>query len=172
MSEAVAIDYTKLTLPPSVVTKRDISRLVAEAERIDDEMTTATVRAHVSEGVAVSPALSGQFSDFLAQNSLVFEEGGARTELIQQLRKLKDHAPVIHLTLAVPGDAESLQRLTQWFRDSVHLHAVVAVGIQPALVAGVYVRTTNRVFDYSLRHALQDKHGLLVDQLEALRGGK
>lgn len=120
MNEPVEVDYTKFSLPPSVVTKRDVSRLVDEAERIDGEMTTATVRAHVASGVAASPMFSGQFSDFLAQNKLVFEESKARTDLIQQLRKLKDKAPIIHLTLAVQADAESLQKLTQWFRNSVH----------------------------------------------------
>lgn len=172
MTETAEHDYTTFRLPPSVVTKRDVSRLVTEAERIDGELTTATVRAHVSEGVATGPTFSDQFSDFLAQNSFEFDETNARTRLVQQLRKLKDHAPVVHLTVAVPADTESLQMLTQWFRTSVHPHVVITVGLQPSLVAGVYVRTTNRVFDYSLKHALQGKRNLLVDQLEALRGGK
>ena len=172
MNEPNKIDYTTLVLPSSVVTKRDVSRMVTEAERIDSEMTTATVHAHIANGMVQSPAFSGQFSDFLTQNKLVFEESGARTELIQQLRKLKDAAPVVHLTLAVQADPESLQQLTQWFRNSVHPQVVVAVGLQPALVAGVYVRTPNRVLDYSLRHALEGKHSMLVGELEALRGGK
>lgn len=168
MSET-SLTYKEFVLPASVVTKRDVSQLVNEAERVDSELTTATVRAHITTGVAVSPVFSGTFSDFLALNKLEFEESKARTALIKQLRLLKDNVPIIHLTFAVSADIESLQKLTAWFRQSVSPQVVLEVGLQPALVAGVYIRTTNHVHDLSLRAALAGKHDLLVKELEGLR---
>ena len=88
------------------------------------------------------------------------------------LRILKDKVPVLHMTFSVTADVESLQTLTQWVRNSVHPQAVIAVGLQPSLVAGVYLRTPNHIHDFSVRGALEGRHGLLIEELETLRGSK
>jgi hypothetical protein len=163
---------TGLSLPPSVVSKADVARLVGDAERIDNEQTAAGVREKVGSSVHAEVMMSQQLADFLGQNQLVVETGQQWSELIKQLRALKENAPVIHMTFAVPADRESLQQLVAWLRSSVHPQAVVSVGLQPALVAGVNIRTTNRVHDLSMRSALKKSHGLLVKELGALRGNE
>jgi hypothetical protein len=60
--------------------------------------------------------------------------------------------------------------LAQWLRTSIHPQAVIAVGLQPALVAGVYLRTPNHVKDLSLRAKLESSRGLLLKEVEKLRG--
>ena len=159
-----------ITLPPSVVSKVDVARLVIEAEQIDAQQTADAVREKVGVTTHSEVAMSQQLSDFLAQNQLVFGAAPERSELIKQLRHLKENVPVIHMTFAVPADRESLQQLAQWLRGSVHPQAVISVGLQPNLVAGVSVRTTNHVHDFSMRSALKKNHGLLVKELGALRG--
>lgn len=72
------------------------------------------------------------------------------------------------MTFAVTADPESLERLARWFRESIHPQVVIATHLQPSLIAGVYLRTPNHVHDFSLRGALAGKHGLLVNELEAL----
>ena len=168
MTEEVIVKDT-LTLPSSVVTVRDLARLVTEAEEIDNELTTTTVRAHVSKGVVDQPIMTAAFEDFLSENELDFAESKARTRLVKALRKLKDHAPVIHMTFAVPMDNASLQQIAAWVRQSVHPQAVIEIGVQPSLVAGVYVRTTNKIIDLSARAALRGKRDILLNELEALR---
>jgi F0F1-type ATP synthase delta subunit len=74
------------------------------------------------------------------------------------------------MTFAVEADRESLMQLAQWVRETVHPQAVIAVGLQPGLIAGVYLRTPNHVHDLSLRAALDGGHEILVNDLEALRG--
>ena len=74
------------------------------------------------------------------------------------------------MTFAVSADRESLSQIAHWLRESVHPQAVISVGMQPALVAGVYMRTPNKVFDLSLRGALSGQHGALVKELETYRG--
>lgn len=159
-----------VTLPPSVVSKVDVARLVIEAEQLDAQQTAEAVREKVGATAHSEVVMSQQLSDFLAQNQLAFGTGPERSELIKQLRHLKDNVPVIHMTFAVPADRESLQQLVQWLRESVHPQAVISVGLQPNLVAGVSVRTTNHVHDFSMRSALKKNHGLLVSELGALRG--
>ncbi len=171
MSETAVKTYTDFTLPPSVVSKIDVSRLVEEVERIDGELTTAAVRAKVGSDEQAELVLSEQLTDFLQLNQLTLDDGSqARTALIKQLRLLKDNVPVIHMTFAVTADRESSQQLMQWLRTSVHPQAVIAIGLQPALVAGAYIRTPNHVHDLSLRAALNGRHDLLIKELRSLRG--
>jgi hypothetical protein len=159
-------------LPPSVVTKVDVSRLVSEVERLDSELTTAAVRAKTAAPQAPQPMVSEQLASFLTQNKIAFDTPQNRTSLVQQLRILKDKVPVIHMTFAVQSDPESLRQIVQWLRTSVHTQAVISVGLQPSLIAGVYLRTPNHVHDLSLRTLLTGQHDVLVKELEALRGAR
>lgn len=174
MTKTTLSDYTHsdFIMPPSTVSKIDVARLVHEVEWIDNELTTKSVRSKAGVNSHVEPILSEQLTDFLEQNKLTLLDASSRERghLIKQLRLLKDTAPVIHMTFASQADSESLAKLTAWLRESVHPQAVIAVGLQPALVAGVYVRTPNRVHDLSLRSQLEGGHGTLVKELEALRG--
>ena len=172
MTERQDLDYKSFSLPADVVSRRDLARLVTEAEHIDDEMTSADVRARKTNHATETPAFSGQFTDFLTDNKLDFSESKVRTDIIKELRLLKTKAPVVHTTFAVPADIESLQTLASWFRKSVHPQVLLEIGLQPALVAGVYVRTPNHVHDMSLRSALAGKREVLVKDLEELRHGK
>lgn len=158
------------TLPASVISKVDLSRLVGELEQVNETMITATVRTKAGSPRDQPPELSTALTDFLQQNDLTLDNPQARTGLIKQLRQLKDTVPVIHLTFAVQADRESLGQMAQWLRTSVHPQAVIAVGLQPGLIAGVYARTANQVHDMSLRGLLADGRKLLVKELEALHG--
>lgn len=169
MSEVVTKTHKDFVLPLGVVNKIDVSHLVTEFERVDNELTAASVHAKVGSPTQTQPMVSRLLADFLSQNTLSLDDGHQRSELIRQLRLLKDSVPVIHMTFAVEADHESLQQLVQWLRATIHPQAVIAVGLQPALVAGVYLRTANHVHDFSLRAALKGGHGVLMKELEVLR---
>lgn len=171
-TESVAKTYEDFCLPATIVTKIDISKLVAEFERVDDEMTTAGVRAKTGTAQGGNVALSDVLKDFLVENQLRPATSNDRQSLLKELKKLKDKAPIVHMTFASPADSDSQQRIVKWLRESVHKQAVITVGLQPSLVAGVYLRTPNHVRDLSLRGALKGQHGVLVSQLEALRAGR
>ena len=158
-----------LTLPPSVVSRADVAYLVLEAEGIDRDQTAQAVRSKVGGMTQEQASMSQPLADFLAQNQLNVS-AGQWGELITQLRQVKDNAPIFHMTFAVPADRGSLEQLVQWLRASVHPQAVLEVGLQPSLVAGVSLRTPNHVHDFSMRSALKKNHGLLVKELGALRG--
>jgi len=164
--------YTEFILPPNVVSKLDVSHLVAEAERADNELTAEAVGEKIGSYEHPELVISDQLKSFLEQNSIKLDNSHDRSELITQLRLLKDKVPVVHMTFAVIADRESLQQLIEWFRASVHPQVVIEAGLQPSLVAGVYLRTPNHVHDLSLRAALDGRHGALVEELEALYVGK
>lgn len=170
MNEPATKTYVDFTLPPNIVSKIDISRLVSEVERVDNELTAAAVRAKTGTTAGAQPVLSQQVTDFFTQNKLTFGSSQERSQLIKELRVLKDKVPVIHMTFAVTADHESLQQLALWLRSSIHPQAVISVGLQPALVAGVYLRTPNHVHDLSLRAKLHGSHDVLIKELESARG--
>lgn len=160
-----------LILPMSVVTKSDLSRLVSELEQIDNELTTAEVRTKVGTPQGSQPTMSPVLAEFLADNKLELG-AGKRQAVIEQVRHLKDSAPVLHMTFAVPADGESLRQLAQWVRTSLHPQTLIEPGLQPGLVAGVYLRTPNHVRDLSLRSLLAGQRGELKKDLEVLRAGR
>lgn len=170
MTEAPVKTAADFVLPPNVVSKVDLARMVSDLERVDDEMTTAGIRA----GGAAVPmsAMSEQLESFLNLNSIQITDDHQRMDLIQHLRKLKDSVPIIHMTFATQADRDSLQQLAQWLRTEIHPQAVIGVGLQPGLVAGVYVRTPNHIHDLSIRGRLESSRGVLVQELEALSGAK
>lgn len=162
--------HTEYRLPPSVITKLDMSNLLADAERVDAEITDSEVRARVSKEAIVAPRFSDQLEDFLHLNELSFEDTNKRIKVIAQLRRLKESAPVIHMTFAATADNESLQRIAGWLRESVHPQVLIFVGVNPGLIAGVYMRTPNQIHDMSLRGKLVGQRDLLRKELEAIRG--
>lgn len=168
MSEG--LNYTGFTLPPSIVTGPDLARLVRELEAVDGALTTVAARAKVGVQSSAMPGLSQVLTDFLTVNKLSLADPTAREALLRAMRQLKEHAPTVHMTFAAEADRTSLQQLAQWLRSSVHPQAVIAVGLQPGLVAGVYMRTNNRVFDLSLKGALKGGRAILTKELGALRG--
>lgn len=172
MSELTVKPYTEFVVPATLVTKLDVSRLVTEVEKVDNEMTEAEVRTKTGASQTPLPVFSEQLTEFLNQNQLKLEDSQGRSELVKQLRQLKDKVPIIHMTFSVTADRESLQQLAQWLRTSVHPQAVIDVGLQPALVAGVYLRTPNHVHDLSLRAKLDGSRNVLEKELESLRGAK
>lgn len=170
MTEPATKTYADYVLPPNVVSKVDLSRMVTDLERIDNELTTADVRAKAGSATSAQPVMSEQLVGFLELNQMQLGDSKQRSDLIKQLHLLKDRLPVVHMTFATPADPESLQQIAGWLRQSVHPQAVITAGLQPALVGGVYLRMSNKVKDLSLRAKLKAGHGILVKDLEALRG--
>jgi len=170
MGRSSVPSYDTFELPGSVITKGDVADLVREVEEIDNLLTSATVRKKAGVDAPGRPRYTDGLSDFLEVNNLHISVSAQRTKLIKQLRLLKDEIPVLHMTFASEADPESLQRIISWVRNSVHPQAVLSVGVQPGLIAGVYLRTTNRVYDLSLRNTIAQKRASLVEQLGALRG--
>lgn len=168
MTQIKISSYSDFVLPSNVATRADITRLVTELERVDNELTSISVRAGVGMTDQKVPVLSRKLTDFLVANKLTLNTGLERSTIIKQMHHLKDNVPVVHMTFAVEADAESLAELTQWLRTSIHPQAVIDVGLQPGLVAGVYLRTPNHIHDLSLRTALRRGRDLLAREIGAL----
>lgn len=155
-------------LPPALITRADLARIVREVESIDVELEAQKARAHTTGKTAHHmPAMSQGLNDFAEMNKIDVADDQARMHLKEDLRRLKDKAPVMHMTFATPADPQSLGQLVDWIRREIHPQALLQIGLQPALVGGVYLRTPNHVHDFSLRQLLSDKRSVIVNALDA-----
>ena len=160
-----AVQYV---LPAALISRADLARLVREIETVDGELEAQKVRARGQHVSYKLPNMSRGLSDFVEQNKLDFTDDHGRMRLVEQLRKLKDHAPVVHMTFATEADIESLQYLTAYMRREFHPYTLLSTGLQPNLVAGAFVRTPNHVHDFSIRAALKGKRAVIAGDLERL----
>lgn len=157
-------------IPPSIVTRADVSRLITEAERVNEAMISANIHQETGSDIKDDASMSERLREFLDANELDFGSAGSRGHIITEMHKLKDSVPVVHMTFAADADAESLSLLVDWFRSNAHSQTVISVGLQPSLVAGVHLRTTNHVHDFSLRGMIEAGRPILVKDIEALHG--
>ena len=160
------------SLPPSVATQSDLRRLIAELEAIDNILTSDEIRQRTGHATIGHMTLSEQLGDFIELNQCPVDDDHQRSELLGSLRQLKDRAPVIHMTFATTAEREVLSKIVAWLREKVNPQAVISVGLQPELIGGAYIRTTNKVFDMSIRSQLANGRSIIVKELEAVHGNE
>lgn len=170
MSAVATAAAQQYILPSTLVTRADLARLMREIEALDNDLESQKVRNHASgkAGAYHLPTMSRSLNDFLELNHIDIADDKVRVVLRETLKDTKEHAPVMHMTFAVEADPEFLQQLVTWLRQQIHPQALVSVGLQPALVGGVYVRTPNHVHDFSIRSLLEDKRDIIRNELEGL----
>jgi hypothetical protein len=166
VSETAAPAYV---LPPTLITKADLARLVREVEALDNDLEAQKARARATgqQGYRL-PVISQSLNDFTELNKLDLANDQARMLLKEQLKIMKDKAPVMHMTFAVEADPESLQYLARYIREQLHPLTLLHVGLQPALVGGVYLRTPNHVHDFSVRSQLAKSRGVIQQDMDQL----
>lgn len=168
MSSASIGAYRSYILPHTVATKRNLSFLVRELERVDNELTAHSV----NEGNdAPYPEIPDILQSFLETNEFSLDNSNDRSEIITQLRLLNRKAPVVHISFATEADAASLGTIVSWFREHADSQTVMNVGFKPSLVAGAYIRTPNRIYDLSLRSAFKQGRPTLLKKLEEVSSG-
>lgn len=163
----MAHEGDKFVLPSSVVTPIDVGRLFRELTDVDDFLTQAWVRTP-GEPVRL-PKSSRELDDIAKTNKLNLLDKSDRQLLIGQFKKVRQEAPVLHMSFAAEPSAIFLQKLISWLRREVHADVLVQVGLQPSIAAGCTLRTENRYFDFSLRRHLVGKRDMLIQRLQKER---
>lgn len=165
MSETKAAAYV---LPPALISRADLARLVREVENLDNELAVQKVREKGGKQGYHLPTMSQSLNDFLTTNEIDIANDQVRMELKEHLRVLKDKAPIVHMTFAVDADPDFLQQLVAWVRKEIHPQTLISVGLQPGLVGGMYLRTPNHVHDFSIRTLLKSKRDVMTHELEGM----
>ena len=134
------------------------------------ESATSIIACQPTLPVGNDLIFSKQLVEFLELNNIDINDAGIRGQLLIGVRQLKNTVPVVHVTFAAAAEHEELAKFVDWVRQSVHPQAVLTVGLQPDLIGGAYVRTTNKVFDMSIRTQLASGRQIIKQDLEALSG--
>ncbi len=160
-------DTKKIELPNSVVGVMDVSRLAREMESLDDFMHQSSIR---EPGTTMSlPKMSKLLDAVATNNDLNLLKKEDRATLRQFLTSLRDSGPKLHISFSVDPSPLFLGKLTDYLRSTIHPYVLVQVGLQPNIGAGCVIRSTNQVFDLSLREDFRKKRGLLMKYVSSLK---
>lgn len=162
----MAVDRAELQLPMSIVGYSDVGHLLIEAENVDNFLRQAAIR---ETGTPMQlPRTSKLFQELIDINKLNLLEEADRTMLLNLLKAIRAKAPVIHMSFNNDPSPIFLQRLITWMRQQLHPFVLLQIGLNPSIGAGCMMRTTNRHFDFSLRHRFTEQRELLMYKLKEI----
>jgi hypothetical protein len=152
-----------LTLPKDVVSPTDVARLTRELENLDEYFRQSAIR----EGgeAQAAPRYSRLLDSVVVANELNLLQKDHRASLLDSLRHLSAHAPVMHISFSVDPPGPYVQKIVTWLRENIQGVILVRVGLQPNIGAGCVVRTTNKSFDFSLRRFFDNKREFFAEKL-------
>ena len=144
----------------------ELNRVIREIKMLDSQIKQSAIRNHTSS-VAL-PAISRLIDDLVTSNELDLTDGDVRDQLRSFLEDIKSHAPVVHIGLAHEASADEIAPIVDWMRTELNPVALVHVGIQPEIIGGCTVRTSNKFYDFSLRQHLDTSRESLLKKVLAL----
>jgi F0F1-type ATP synthase delta subunit len=157
----------KFVLPTLVVGPADVKRLAMEMESLDEYLRQAFLRPGAAD--VKLPKTSRTLDSLAELNEADLLQAEDREQLKAFLSSLQSHAPVIHISFAAEPSAAFTGKIVEWMRANIAHYLLVQVGLQPSIAAGCVVRTTNRIFDLSLRQYLLEKRDILAESLHTMK---
>lgn len=152
-----------ITLPVGIVSPTDIARLTREIEGIENFFRDQKIRSGGETNAM--PRLSKLMDQLAVENKINLLVESDRNEVLKILEQLHKSAPILHISFSVDPPGAYVQKVVAWLRRNVHQYALVTVGLQPNIGAGCIVRTTNKMFDFSLREFFAEKRDFFVEKL-------
>lgn len=158
-----------LKLPSTVVGASDLVRLRREVAALNDFFVAAKAKPAGSD--MPMPQATRSLDLLAKENNLNLLDEKARNHLIEQLDVIHKEAPSFHISFAVEASPKALERILVWLRQNIHPQVLLQVGLQPAIAAGCVLRTTNRIFDMSLRQRLNSQTDYLTELIRGNNNG-
>lgn len=144
------------SLPPQVTGQTELARLLRELEALEESLIG-------EKGKAAAPAKISALLNLVATtNGYKLSQSPDRRQIAEALAKIRDHAPTLHISFATEPPPKVTETILSWLRVNVHRYTLLQVGLQPAIAAGCVLRTPNKIFDLSLKSALQKQKPYLL----------
>ncbi|HUC89638.1 MAG TPA: hypothetical protein VMR45_02450 [Patescibacteria group bacterium] len=154
------------SLPDLIFGVSEIRRLRRELETLEDYLRQANIREAGKQ--APLPRVSKTLESLAAENNFQLLKADHRQRLAKFLEILEQHAPSVHISFAVDPSGAFTAKLVNWMRGNIHPYVLVETGLQPTIAAGCIMRTTNKVFDFSLRNRFVEAQSTLAQALDAV----
>jgi F0F1-type ATP synthase delta subunit len=145
-------------LPTQLTGRTDINRLLRELETLDETL--------IGQEAKEAPKITSLLDQTAAANGYKLLEQTHRHHIAEQLTKIRDHAPLLHISFAAEPSAKVTETVLAWLRANIHRYALLQIGLQPAIAAGCVLRTPNKIFDMSLGASLQKQTPYLLELLK------
>jgi len=155
-----------LILPTLVFGVVEIHRLQRELEALEEYMQQASLRKDASKNPEALPRISRLLDALASENSCNLLKKAERDRLSIFLRTVSESAPTIHMSFATDPSAAFTAKVVSWLRINIHPLVLLQLGLQPSIAAGTIIRTTNHVFDLSLRRHFDAQKAQLIVSLE------
>jgi F0F1-type ATP synthase delta subunit len=153
-----------LRLPILVFGIVEVRRLKRELESLEEYMSQSELRTAGKQ--AALPRVSRLLDALATENHMNLLQPEHRAVLQKFLVTTEKDAPLLHISFAADPSSAFTAKMVKWLRANIAPDALMEVGLQPTIAAGCIVRTTNKVFDMSLRSRFADADGLLMQALE------
>lgn len=159
-----------LRLPNSIISSIDIGRLLRELNNLDDFFVGVKNR---QSGTSMQlPKLSRQLDQLSHDNEINLLDESHRENLNKTLTAIYETAPKMHISFASEPSSKPFETILVWLRKNIHPHTLVTVGLQPAIAAGCVIRTSNKLFDMSLRAGLEQQRPYLAKLIKGAVDGR
>lgn len=145
------MEVKRLILPAEISGRDDVTKSLRELESLNDFM----LQAELKRANLRLPAVSRLLASLAEANNYDLADKRQRLQLITFLNRIRSLAPQIHLSLASEPSQTALTKIIGWLRAELSAYTLLEIGIQPSMVAGCRIRTTNKLFDFSLRRQLE-----------------
>lgn len=156
-----------IVFPDQLAGLVDLARVTRELSALNESLHQASIR---TPGNSVQlPKTSKILEELASLNKVSLLDQTQREQLIQLLESIKAHAPVVHIAFASEPSTAFVKKITGWMRNNVSPITLVDIGLQPTITAGCTLRTTNKVFDMSLRHRFAETREILVKKLSEVQ---
>lgn len=151
-------------LTGNIITVLDLGRVLRELEKLNDELHQAALRK--DRPAKMTPDISEALKGVASANKLNLENTDERKQLLEGLNHLKTDGPKLHISFAVEPPLAVMGKITAWLRQNIDPRLLMEVGVQPTISVGCVVRTTNKVFDLSLRSRFANSKQELIRLLK------
>lgn len=153
-----------LKLPATIIGPADLARAKRDLDTYNDDQHQADLR--IKKTGAAETVLAGRaISELAALNDADLTDDRSRRDLLTEVEKALKAAPTVTMSFAVDPSAAIMAKIVDWLRSSIHPQVLVRVGLQPNIAAGCVLRTSSKIYDFSLRHKLDEQRPLLIEGL-------
>jgi hypothetical protein len=142
-------------LPPEVYSIQQLDAVIGELTTFAKQAGQAAVKTKVSgKATAIAAEFSPEALAVVKAAGKDRQKPDELAALAEELSKLRDTAPQIHITLAAMPAEGLKKQLATWLRQNLSPQALVTFGYHTALLGGMVVRTGSRTFDWSFRRQI------------------
>lgn len=160
----MSYEVPDFTVPLQIVSPSDVTRLRREIAALNDYIRQNEIRG---ESKVKIPRTSRLMEELVLANKIDLADTEIRKNLDSFLADILANAPVVHISFSTDPSSAFMDKIVQWFRNTIHPAILLRVGLQPNISVGCTVRTTSRYFDLSLKESFKKHRKDLMQRLEA-----